>query len=76
METKLLVLPIYPAVALAAGVKVAEPWSWSHPASYPVQSFYFLALLAAVVGVQLYFSPWSQALGGTVDFGQAVKLGD
>lgn len=64
METKLpwYVLPIYPAVALAVGVQLAEVWNLPRPASYPRPLVAFLALLAvgAIVGI-LYFSPWSPA---------------
>lgn len=64
METKLpwYVLPIYPAVALAGGVQLAEVWNLPRPASYPRALVAFLALLAvgAIVGI-LYFSLWSPA---------------
>ena len=64
MGTKLpwYVLPIYPAVALAAGVQVAQIWSCPRPASYPRAVRGFLALLAVVGWVgSFYFSPWSPA---------------
>lgn len=64
MGTKLpwYVLPIYPAIALAAGVQLANIWNWTPPASYPRAVVAFLALLAVVSWFgSLYFSPWSPA---------------
>jgi len=62
METKIpwYVLPVYPALALAAGVQLAEGWNWRRPVSYPRAWVAVLALLAfgALAG-SLYFSPWS-----------------
>ncbi len=63
METKLpwYVLPIYPAIALAAGIQLVDDWNWP-PASYPRAVVAFLALLAVVGWVaQIYFSPWGPA---------------
>lgn len=64
MGTKLpwYILPIYPAVALAAGVQITEVWNWPSLASYPRALVAFLALLAVVGwGGSFYFSPWSPA---------------
>lgn len=62
MGTKLpwYVMPIYPAIALAVGVQLAQIWHTPSPASYPRAGIAFLALLAvgATVG-SLYFGFWS-----------------
>ncbi len=58
MGTKLpwYVMPIYPAIALAVGVQLAQMWNVPYPASYPRAAIAFLALLAvgATLG-SLYF---------------------
>ncbi|MBV9387423.1 MAG: glycosyltransferase family 39 protein [Chroococcidiopsidaceae cyanobacterium CP_BM_ER_R8_30] len=62
METKLpwYVLPLYPAVAIATGVQLAEAWQW-RPA-YPRAWVAVLALLAlGTTVVSFYFSPWGPA---------------
>jgi 4-amino-4-deoxy-L-arabinose transferase-like glycosyltransferase len=64
METKLpwYVLPIYPAIALAVGVKLSHFWHQPYPANYPRFVVGFLTLLAVVGWVgSFYFSPWSAA---------------
>lgn len=63
METKLpwYVLPVYPAIALAIGVKLSQFWHRSERANYP-RVIAFLTLLAVVGWVgSFYFSPWSAA---------------
>ena len=64
MGTKLpwYVLPIYPAIALAVGVHLAEIWC-SRPMSQPRAVVAFLAVVAALGWVgSFYFGPWSPAL--------------
>jgi 4-amino-4-deoxy-L-arabinose transferase-like glycosyltransferase len=64
MKTKLpwYVLPIYPAIALAVGVQLAEFWNQPYPARYPRYVVAFLTLLAIGGWVaSFYFSPWSPA---------------
>ncbi len=64
METKLpwYVLPIYPAIALAVGVQLADFWNQPYQARYPRYIVAFLTLLAIGSWVaSFYFSPWSPA---------------
>ena len=64
MGTKLpwYVLPIYPAIALAAGFQLAEVWNLPRLPSYPRAVVAFLTLLAVVSWFgSLYFSSWSLA---------------
>ncbi len=60
MATKLpwYVLPIYPAVALAGGVQLAEVWNWRTRESYPRAWVVVLAVLGmgAIAG-SLYLGP-------------------
>jgi len=62
MGTKLpwYVLPIYPAIALAVGVQLAQVWNLPRPASYPRAWVAFLLLMAvgAIFG-SFYFGFWS-----------------
>jgi 4-amino-4-deoxy-L-arabinose transferase-like glycosyltransferase len=64
MGTKLpwYVLPIYPAIALAVGVQLAQFWKQPYPATYHRFVIIFLTLLAIAAWVgSFYFSPWSPA---------------
>ncbi|MBD2304890.1 glycosyltransferase family 39 protein [Chroococcidiopsis sp. FACHB-1243] len=62
MGTKLpwYVLPVYPAIALAVGVQLAQFWQQPYPAKYPRYAIAFLTLLAVVTwAASLYYSPWN-----------------
>jgi 4-amino-4-deoxy-L-arabinose transferase-like glycosyltransferase len=55
------VLPVYPAIALAVGVQLAEFWNQPYP-KYPRVAIAFLTLLALASWVgSFYYSPWSPA---------------
>jgi len=78
MVTKLpwYVLPIYPAMALAAGVQLREVWNCHPTPSYPRIVVAFLAMLAVVGWVaQIYFSPWSPASDWEVQLIMAAVAG-
>ena len=69
MRTKLpwYVLPIYPAIALAIGLQLAELWKQPLHATYSHFVVAFLTLIAVVSWVgSFYFSPWSSAPDGEV----------
>ncbi len=64
MGTKLpwYIMPVYPAIALAIGVKLSHFWHQPYRANYPRFVIAFLTLLAVVGWVgSFYFSPWSAA---------------
>lgn len=77
MQTKLpwYVLPIYPAISLAVGVKLADYWHTS-TASYPRPMVVCLGLIALVATVgSFYFSPWSPAQDGALQMILAAVAG-
>lgn len=73
MMTKLpwYILPLYPVVALAAGVAIADVKSWPNHRSYPYPWIIFFSIFSlAIAGGILYF-----AASGNKDYGLSTILG-
>ncbi len=56
-QLPLYVLPVYPALALASGAKLAEVWNWPTRQSFPrIWSFGLVLFALGALALSLYFS--------------------